>query len=122
MTILITVMVTLVCTLIFVVFSHSLSPGRFILVFLLLSLANFTIVKFFLEKYVFRKIKLIYKIIYDSKKDIGSGELFDFNKKSLSDVNEKVMEWATSAKKEIADLKTLEQYRKNYVGNISHEL
>ena len=53
---------------------------------------------------------------------MGEREAFDFNKKSLSDVNEKVMQWATSAKKEIADLKTLEQYRKNYVGNISHEL
>lgn len=75
-----------------------------------------------MERYVFRKIKLIYKIIYDSKKDHGEREAFDFNRKSLSDVNEKVMQWATSAKKEIADLKSLEEYRKNYVGNISHEL
>ena len=33
-----------------------------------------------------------------------------------------VIEWAESTKKEIATLKSLEEYRKNYVGNISHEL
>lgn len=119
---LITVLVSLSSFIVFAVFSSGLSAGRQVAVFIICLIINFLVVKFFLEKYVFRKIKLIYKIIYDSKKDKTGRELFDFNKKSLSDVNEKVMEWATSAKKEIADLKTLEQYRKNYVGNISHEL
>ncbi|MFZ1749687.1 MAG: ATP-binding protein, partial [Saprospiraceae bacterium] len=64
-------------------------------------------------------IKLIYKLIYDSKKDKISP---DISKESLDDVNAKVMEWAENTKKEIASLKTLEEYRKNYVGNISHEL
>ncbi|CAG0901970.1 unnamed protein product, partial [Darwinula stevensoni] len=70
-------------------------------------------------KYVFRKIKLIYKLIYDSKKD---KTIKDINAESLADVNAKVMEWAESTKQEIATLKSLEEYRKNYVGNISHEL
>ena len=80
---------------------------------------NFLVVRFFIEKYVFRKVKLIYKLIYDSKKDKGSD---DINKESLEDVNTKVIEWAENTKKEIATLKSLEEYRKNYVGNISHEL
>lgn len=84
-----------------------------------LLLSNFLIVGFFLDKYVFRKIKLIYKLIYDSKKD---KTIKDINKESLEDVNAKVMEWAESTKQEIATLKSLEEYRKNYVGNISHEL
>jgi two-component system, OmpR family, phosphate regulon sensor histidine kinase PhoR len=82
-------------------------------------MTNFLIVRFFLEKYVFRKIKLIYKLIYDSKKD---KTIKDINAESLADVNAKVMEWAESTKQEIATLKSLEEYRKNYVGNISHEL
>lgn len=77
------------------------------------------VVRFFLEKYVFRKVKLIYKLIYDSKKDKTSQ---DISQESLEDVNMKVMEWAVNTKKEIASLKSLEEYRKNYVGNISHEL
>lgn len=62
---------------------------------------------------------MIYKLIYDSKKDKSAD---DINKESLEDVNTKVIEWAENTKKEIASLKSLEEYRKNYVGNISHEL
>ncbi len=80
---------------------------------------NFFIVRYFLEKYVFRKIKLIYKLIYDSKKDKSTQ---DITQESLEDVNARVIEWAENTKKEIATLKSLEEYRKNYVGNISHEL
>lgn len=91
-----------------------------IILFIVFALTiNFLIVRFFLEKYVFRKVKLIYKLIYDSKKDKTAQ---DISQESLEDVNMKVMEWAVSTKKEIASLKSLEEYRKNYVGNISHEL
>lgn len=62
---------------------------------------------------------MIYKLIYDSKKDKTSR---DISKESLEDVNKQVMEWAESTQKEIATLKSLEEYRKNYVGNIAHEL
>lgn len=86
---------------------------------LILASINFLVIKFFLDKYVFRKIKLIYKLIYDAKKDKGAPEI---NMESLEDVNKKVVEWAVSTKKEIANLKSLEEYRRNYVGNISHEL
>jgi len=95
------------------------SPLLFSLVIIVVVAINFFIVRFFLEKYVFRKIKLIYKLIYDSKKEKTAK---DISNESLEDVNAKVIEWAESTKKEIATLKSLEEYRKNYVGNISHEL
>jgi two-component system phosphate regulon sensor histidine kinase PhoR len=118
-TILISVLVTLINTL---VISFALSWLQYYWVIIItfgLFYINFLIVKFFIEKYVFRKIKLIYKLIYDSKKDKSAD---DINKESLEDVNTKVIEWAENTKKEIASLKSLEEYRKNYVGNISHEL
>lgn len=58
-------------------------------------------------------------MIYEAKKDKYAD---DITKESLEDVNTKVMEWAENTKKELATLKSLEEYRKNYVGNISHEL
>ena len=118
-TILISVLVTLINTL---VISFALSWLQYYWIIIItfgLFYINFLIVKFFIEKYVFRKIKLIYKLIYDSKKDKSAD---DINKESLEDVNTKVIEWAENTKKEIASLKSLEEYRKNYVGNISHEL
>lgn len=118
-TILISVLVTLINVLVITIGFNWLDYWWIVLITLGLFYVNFLIVKFFIEKYVFRKIKLIYKLIYDSKKDKNAD---DINKESLEDVNTKVIEWAENTKKEIASLKTLEEYRKNYVGNISHEL
>jgi len=118
-TILITSLVSLINLIsIFLAFQY-LSRFSFLVVILFVVATNFLIVRYFLEKYVFRKLKLIYKLIYDSKKDKPAQ---DISRVSLEDVNAKVMEWAESTKKEIATLKSLEEYRKNYVGNISHEL
>tara|TARA_Y100000385_G_C13107604_1_gene649306 strand:+ start:7443 stop:8303 length:861 start_codon:yes stop_codon:yes gene_type:complete len=66
---------------------------------------------------------LIYKIINDpsSKKMERVGPEIDANT-NLNIVNKEVLEWAAKRKNEIEDLKKLEKYRKNFLGNISHEL
>ncbi|MBC7885303.1 MAG: sensor histidine kinase [Saprospiraceae bacterium] len=118
-TILITVLVSVI-NLLCIWLSYNYFNNIWLITSLIVILAlNFLIVRFFLEKYVFRKIKLIYKLIYDSKKEKPGSDL---SQESLEDVNASVMEWAMNTKKEIATLKSLEEYRKNYVGNISHEL
>jgi two-component system phosphate regulon sensor histidine kinase PhoR len=115
----ITVLVTVVNVVLIWISKQFIGQIGFTIMAAIMLITNFLIVRFFLEKYVFRKIKLIYKLIYDSKKD---KTIKDINAESLADVNAKVMEWAESTKQEIATLKSLEEYRKNYVGNISHEL
>jgi len=44
------------------------------------------------------------------------------SKTTLDEVNIKVEKWAERKQEELKTLKTLEDYRKNYVGNVSHEL
>jgi two-component system phosphate regulon sensor histidine kinase PhoR len=86
-------------------------------------LLSFFIVQSIIEKYIFRKIKLIYKFIYESK--LGSSSIpkpIDFNTTSLEDVKQEVINWSERKEKEIESLKTLEDYRKSFLGNISHEL
>ena len=118
-TILITVIVSVVNIILIFFFSEWFNfIGVLFLVIPVIAI-NFLIVRFFIERYVFRKVKLIYKLIYEAKKDKYAE---DISKESLEDVNTKVMEWAENTKKELATLKSLEEYRKNYVGNISHEL
>ncbi len=118
-TILITVLVTVINLLMIKIALYLQTDYILALTLTLMLVLNYLIVRYFLENYVFRKIKLIYKLIYESKKDKSAT---DINKESLEDVNTRVMEWAENTKKEIATLKSLEEYRKNYVGNISHEL
>ena len=118
-TVIISVLVTIINSIfIWLIFSFVSSFWKLPFLFLILGI-NYLIVRYFIENYVFRKIKLIYKLIYDSKKEKQSPEI---TRDSLEEVNTKVMEWAESTKNEIASLKSLEEYRKNYVGNIAHEL
>ena len=90
--------------------------------FLTLGVINFLLVKNLLERAVFRKIKIIYKIISgqklskDDRKNLGS------KKESIGDVSTDVMGWVKSKEDEIKELKTLSDYRKAFVGNLSHEL
>ncbi len=74
-----------------------------------------------LEKYVYNKLKVIYKFIHnskskDSKKDIPEDVV------SIDNVNKDVLKWASDTEKRIESLQTLAKYRKNFVGNVSHEL
>lgn len=80
------------------------------------------IVKFLLERYVFSKIKLIYKFIHDSKADKKEKKSLSFQDKSLEAVNAEVIDWAQRTEEQLESLRTLELYRKEYVGNVSHEL
>ncbi|MEY3421619.1 MAG: hypothetical protein RIR48_1915, partial [Bacteroidota bacterium] len=115
----ITVIVSVVNIILIFFFSEWFNFIGILLLVIPVIVINFLIVRFFIERYVFRKVKLIYKLIYEAKKDKYAD---DITKESLEDVNTKVMEWAENTKKELATLKSLEEYRKNYVGNISHEL
>ena len=84
---------------------------------------SYLVVRFFLEKYIFRKIKLVYKIIQNSKKSLPDGsETVGINDQSIEKVNEDVVEWAQRKEIEIRNLTELENYRRKFLGNISHEL
>ena len=99
-------------------------PLWFFLVLLASSgLFSFLTTKLYIEKYIYNKIKIIYKIISDHK--VAKTKKPE-NKKPLKDsiesVHQEVLDWSQGFEKEISHLKDLEKYRKEYIGNISHEL
>jgi len=82
------------------------------------------ILYFFLERYIFKRIKVIYKVINSSKLG-GNPNLSDkdfYKSNSLDEVNKQVVNWAKTTAEELESLKSLENYRRTYLGNISHEL
>lgn len=84
---------------------------------------SFFIYRFILEKFIYQKIRLIYKTIRTTKSQKGiKGKEIDLNKDVISDVNEEVLHWVEDRKKEIEDLQKLENYRREFLGNVSHEL
>jgi two-component system, OmpR family, phosphate regulon sensor histidine kinase PhoR len=102
-----------------------LSPGiiavvSFAAVFFLFS---YFYVMFVINKYISDKIRPVYKTIKDlplSGKMLAEKSSDSTN--LLSNVKFEVEEWAKTQMKEIERLKDLERYRKEFVGNVSHEL
>lgn len=82
----------------------------------------FMVSKHLLNKFIFEKINPVYKTIQDL--NVSSKQLKrDLeNKDILSEVNREVQQWAKKKILEIDKLKQLEDYRKEFLGNVSHEL
>lgn len=92
------------------------------LLFGILFLVTYSMTRYFLERYIYNRIKPIYKIIRKGtvNKEKISGEAFSTD--VIKSLNSEVSKWRDETTKEIDSLKSLEEYRKSYVGNISHEL
>ena len=75
-----------------------------------------------LEKFIYSKIRLIYKSIHSVK--VGKKEQpYLHSANSLIDhVQEDVENWESEKQLEIEQLKRMEQYRRDFIGNVSHEL
>jgi len=75
------------------------------------------------EKFIYRKIKLIYKTIHalKSTKEIAD-EKMKMSSDVISEVNKEVIEWAKERSSEIDLLIKQADYRKEFLGNVSHEL
>lgn len=77
-----------------------------------------------LQRFIYRKIKLIYKFIYQTKAT-KKEEFFYENilpRKSIEEVSEDVQKWAMQRKNEIEILQANEQFRKEFLMNLAHEL
>ncbi|MCP4441859.1 MAG: sensor histidine kinase [Aureispira sp.] len=76
-----------------------------------------------LRLFIYRKIKLIYKSIHRLKAPVG-GSPTNVNMRDhiIDQVEEEVVEWAQDWTKEIKLLKEMEEYRREFLGNVSHEL
>ncbi len=85
---------------------------------------TFIIILFGLEAFIYRKIKLIYKTIHNFKTSSlkKTNYIDEYNLDPIKRVNEEVIEWANDQKQEISQLRATEQYRKEFLGNVSHEL
>lgn len=89
---------------------------------LVIFVSIYFIAQYMLNDFIFQKINPIYKTI--QKRNIPEKELRkNLGKKDLiKEVDQEVMIWAQDKTKEIAQLKQMEKYRKEFIGNVSHEL
>ncbi len=92
--------------------------------FLLLGLISYGLIYYVLQEFIYRKVKLIYKFISNTKASQRE-EFYNLEilpQKSLEEVSVDVEKWATDRKGEIERLESNEQFRKEFLMNLAHEL
>ncbi len=89
----------------------------------ILFMAGYFVFLYALEKFIYRKIKLIYKTIHNLKADKEATPYIDvLRDDTFQAVESEVKQWAENRVAEIRDLQEMAEYRKEFVGNVSHEL
>lgn len=84
---------------------------------------SYLLIFFVLERFIYRKIKLIYKFIYQTKATKKEETYYKYilPKKGIDEVREDVEEWAKENEQEMELLKQNEQFRREFLQNLSHE-
>jgi len=78
---------------------------------------------FLINNFLYSRIRIIYKTI-NSYRSKGENKIKfpDHGKDILMQANTEVMLWAKNRNEEIAHLRQMEEYRREFLGNVSHEL
>lgn len=97
-------------------------PAGYLISFSVLFFLVLVLTLWGLEYYVYRKSKVIYKMIYKIKMQTADDMHINLAAPIFADVEQDVHEWAEHHAKELAEMRRLEQFRREFVGNIAHEL
>lgn len=107
----------------YIYFIVSIQLGYIIGIFLVSVIFTFWIIQLHIENYIYQKIKVIYKTIHNQKRS-KSKQTRERNQSlpSIENVHHEVIAWSEDYQDQIKELKRLENYRKEFIGNVSHEL
>lgn len=114
--------ISAISILVFIYFKNENYILLLIITILVIFIISYIVTFNIINNFIVEKVNPIYKSILDiavPKKNIK--KKFE-EKEIISEVNKDVLEWAKKKQKEISKLKSLEKYRKEFLGNVSHEL
>ncbi|HET7899308.1 MAG TPA: histidine kinase dimerization/phospho-acceptor domain-containing protein, partial [Flavisolibacter sp.] len=91
--------------------------------FVLILLGSYLLIFSIVQNFIYRKIKLIYKFINQTKATRREETYYKYilPQKSIDEVREDVEAWALQRSKEVDVLKQNEAYRREFLQNLSHE-
>lgn len=115
-----------VILLMFAYFRYSSTPFQLLYYFYTASFVfvlNYVVFKHYLSVYVQRKIKLIYKTIRVEKlQPVEKKKQINSFRNVLEEVETEVAAWVEEQKQEMEKQKIWAEYRRNFMGDVSHEL
>lgn len=94
-----------------------------VLIFLFTFILSFLILNAVFERFIYRRISSIYKLIHNLKlgkelKDALGDQVYE---DPIADAEKQVRDWASEKHLEIKKLKEMERFRKEFLSNITHE-
>ena len=101
----------------------NISIWMIVMDFVLILVFTFILVYFTLERFIYHKIKLLYRATQLSKYGNNISDLnLDMKKDVIADVSKDVTKWMDDQHKTIDQLQEREKFRKEFIGNLAHEL
>lgn len=94
---------------------------RIFVVFVTSFVLSYFVVYFFLESLLTSKIRLLYRVIHSNDSGYKGFDL-DMNEDVLGEAEKEVMKWGKIKSEEIEKLKEQEEFRREFLGNLAHEL
>ena len=85
-------------------------------------ISSFSLINFSISKFFHEKIDIIYKTIGEPQTRMGDEKKKKNSNDVLDLVNQVVLRWSEEKKQEINELKQMASYRREFLGNVSHEL
>ncbi len=77
---------------------------------------------FGIERFIHSRIKVLYRTVHELRRARKEPARLDMEGDVLGKVNVEVNEWATARRAEISELKEREKFRREFIGNLAHEL
>lgn len=93
----------------------------YILAFLVGWGVEYAVVYIFLEQLISHRIRILFRTIHQFKINKGNYPI-NMNQDVLEQSEKEVMSWANDKRQEIQRLKDQEEFRREFIGNLAHEL
>lgn len=85
-------------------------------------IVSWVALRLILDRFIYERIRVIYKTISTTKRGTNKKIPANSRKEIIESVKKDVEEWAAERNSEIENLKKMEAYRREFLGNVSHEL
>jgi two-component system phosphate regulon sensor histidine kinase PhoR len=102
--------------------NQATSHTTWILVSLLVSLLTYFIFGYSFKNFILNRLNLIVKNVYSTSKEKSLNQLNNSADDLLEDMELEIQNWENEKSKEIDKLKEQEAFRREFLGNLSHEL
>lgn len=78
---------------------------------------SYAIIHFWIDRFVHNRIKVLYRTVHDLRRGRTTSRGDELDR-----ADEEVSDWANERKTEIRDLQEREKFRREFIGNLAHEL